>query len=251
MSEPVTEPTEPVVEPTPEDEPVPQPDEPSEPSAPDESGEQGNQGGEEESPSEPPASPEPPAGLSQKEIDAKVSKCEKATENYINRVSAILGDDFSDFVLSPLHVPFLVGFIHNPELVPLDPDVVNATKALIGEPVPPPYLQDKGSQTCPDCDGWGMVLTGSKVHGKATANCKACGGRGATGDRWNVAPEALTPGYSVPVTDNGHEAEALLPEDPWGTPIGHPDYGKMPNFREHGWQQALEAYKRGEPAPIG
>jgi hypothetical protein len=197
-----------------------------------------------------PAPPADPA-LSEKEIEKKIGQLERAAVAYRKKVADLLGEEIGLYFETPLTDGQVFGFVLNPQLAPIPEEVVNLTKSLIGEPVPPPLLPDTHSQECPDCQGWGIVLTGSKVHGKNTAACKGCGGRGSVGDRYNVDPSQFVPGAQVPAETNGHEADALLPEDPWGTPIGHPDYGKMPNFREPGWQAALTAYRGGEPAPVG
>ncbi len=189
--------------------------------------------------------------LSQKEIEAKIKKLEQASERYTKRVAEILGDDLADYFPTPLSEPFLFGFVVRPDLRPIPAEVVDATKLLIGEPVPPPYKQAAGAHTCPDCDGWGSVLTGSKVAGKQTMTCRNCQGRGTVGDAFNVTPADYQTG-ATPTVDfaEGHK-EPLLPEDAWGTPLGHPDYGKMPNYRDEGWAEALEAYRRGEAPTVG
>lgn len=186
----------------------------------------------------------------QKEIDAQVSKLEKASTGYLTKIATILGDDLADFKPSPLSLPFLFGFVFDPASVPLDEAVVNATKAFIGDPVPPPLEQAPDAHECPICHGWGQVKTGSKVHPFNVEKCRECNGRGWTGERANVTPAQAAAGFTpefVAVSDDPTEADEL---DSWGTPRGHPDYGKMPQYRDPGWSEALEAYKRGEPAPV-
>ena len=192
-----------------------------------------------------------PQGPSQKEIDAKTAKLERASKTYLNKVADILGDDLSDFVPSPLSTPFLFGFVFNPSMVELDESVVNATKALIGDPVPPPLVQAKDAQQCPDCEGWGQQLTGSKVHPYNVERCNTCKGRGWVGERANIAPAEVAQLHSVIADRSGEPAEPAPDEDAWGTPRNHPDYGKSPQYRDPNWAAALEAYKRGEPAPVG
>jgi len=200
---------------------------------------------------EPPDEQPEPQGKSQKEIDAQVTKLERASNTYTRKVAEILGEDLVDFVPSPLSLPFLFGFVFNPDNVPLDEGVLNATRRLIGEPVPPPLVQAPDARTCPTCDGWGQVLTGSKVHPMNVAKCLECNGRGWVGERANITPAQAAQLAPVPSEANGFDNEPAALEDSWGTPIGHPDYGKMPQYRDPGWSEALEAYKRGEPAPVG
>jgi hypothetical protein len=201
---------------------------------------------------EPDAEPEPPAepAVSQKEIDAVTAKLEKASAAYVTKVGTILGDDISDFKASPLSLPWLFGFVFDPAMVPLDESVVNATKALIGDPVPPPLEQAPDAHECPVCHGWGQIKTGSKVHPYNVAKCAECNGRGWVGERANVTPAQVAAGVTPEALANGHDNEPPELQDSWGTPLGHPDYGKMPQYRDQGWAEALEAYKRGEPAPV-
>jgi hypothetical protein len=39
-------------------------------------------------------------------------------------------------------------------------------------------------------------------------------------------------------------------EDVWGTPLGHPEFGVSPQYRDPGWQDRIDAYRNGEPAPL-
>lgn len=191
-----------------------------------------------------------PQGPTQKEIDAKTSKLEKASTTYLKKVTEILGDDLADFVMTPLSLPFLYGFVFNPSNVPLDEEIVNATKALIGDPVPPPLVQARDARECPACEGWGRVLTGSKLHPYNVETCNECKGRGWVGERANVSPAQAAGLHSVAAPQDGEPREPAPDEDAWGTPRLHPDYGKSPQYRDPNWAAALEAYKRGEPAPI-
>lgn len=251
MSDVDTETTEPVTETV--DEPVKpvESPEPSEPERePDDVDGPPDDDAPDVQPDEAPAA-EAPQGKSQKEIDAQVTKLERASNTYTRKVAEILGDDLVDFVPSPLSLPFLFGFVFNPANVPLDEGVLDATRRLIGEPVPRPLEQDPEARTCPRCDGWGETLTGSKVNTKNTVRCRECQGRGWVGELANITPAQVAELHSVNVESNGHDGEPAALEDSWGTPIGHPDYGKMPQYRDQGWAEALEAYKRGEPAPVG
>lgn len=194
--------------------------------------------------------PEPP-GLSQKEIDARVTKLERASNTYTRKVAEILGEDLADFVPSPLSLPFLFGFVFDPANVELPGEVLDATRRLIGEPVPPPLIQAPDARVCPTCDGWGQVLTGSKVHPFNVAKCIECQGRGWVGERANITPAEVAALHSVAIPQENAPPTPDDELDSWGTPRGHPDFGKMPQYRDPGWSEALEAYKRGEPAPVG
>lgn len=198
---------------------------------------------------EPPPPVVPP--VSQKEIDAKTTKLERASTTYLKKVAEILGDDLADFVPTPLSLPFLFGFVFNPSNVELDESIINATKALIGDPVPPPLAQAPDAHECPVCLGYGSVLTGSKLHPYNVDRCIECKGKGWIGERANLAPAQVGQLHSVEVAQHTDPQEPAPDEDAWGTPRNHPDYGKSPQYRDPNWAAALEAYKRGELAPVG
>ncbi len=62
----------------------------------------------------------------------------------------------------------------------------------------PAPRQSPSWQTCADCDGWGMVATGSRVPDAALIECERCQGRGYAAEVPSYAPvegvSADTPG---------------------------------------------------------
>lgn len=205
MSEPVTEP-EPV---------APEPETPEEGDLPEEP--LGEPGEEPETPQEPVQEPaEAPQGPSEAQMEQQGKDLDRAARAYTDKLVKALGDDLGGWHPCPLCADGYPG-IRLPVMP--SPDALAAVKAEIGEPVDPPLQDDPYSQRCDKCDGWGKVLTGSKVPGRTTAVCADCNGDGwkstderrkqghvlaANGATLTVVPEASgLPGELPP------EAEAL------------------------------------------
>lgn len=224
-------------EPEPEPAPDPEPDE--------------SEAAESEPP-EPPSEEEQAqaAALSQRDIERRIKACEKATTAYVAKVETIMGGDFQQLVPVPLSTGFLIGFAWNPEFQPLDEDQVAATKQLIGVYDGPKYEQAPDARECPRCNGWGTLTTGSKVTGQQTIKCAVCKGRGWEGEAANIAPADVLKLATVVNMETGEITEAPADEDEFGTPRGHPDYGKMLQYRSPNWRGELDAWKAGQPAPL-
>jgi hypothetical protein len=109
---------------------------------------------------------------------------------------------------------------------------------VLRTPDAPEYHQAQHVRRCQLCDGWGVVLSGSRVAGKGQVKCQLCKGNGFVGD-------AVIPGNEPP--QNG-EVEVEFPEDTgplvtedtdvWGSPRilddgqENPNYGKMPQYKD-------------------
>jgi len=87
-------------------------------------------------------------------------------------------------------------------------------------------------QTCQTCGGLGNVRTGSQVTAHLYRQCPSCQGRGYSSSLDTDAnrPAPQTPIAAMPTADGGPAVEADY--DMFGTPAGHPDYGKLAQHRE-------------------
>lgn len=174
-------------------------------------------------------------GLSQKQIEQRWERVGKAGLAYINRVQGILAEDFGDFRLSPLSLPGMPGFIFDPRVVPLDDDIIRATRELFGDPSPVERLQATDAFTCPSCDGVGEVLSGSQVPKWKVVECTDCDGKGFKGPRSlkGEQPVGVLPSQVQP--DSDEPPEEAPATDYWGRPRTHLGYMVMPypNMPEH------------------
>jgi len=177
------------------------------------------------------AAPAPPT---QKEIDARHNKLDAEAQRHEKRVAEIMGDDFALLIRSPLD--WTPGFLWNPAVAPLPPEIAGATMALLGVESPADYAHDPGRQTCDKCNGLGQLATGSLVQEQATLPCRFCRGYGWTGEGNPEQLPAPTPIVPQVYATSGAPTTATLPPpnqpvqaaDRWGRPAGHPHYNIDP-----------------------
>ena len=92
----------------------------------------------------------------------------------------------------------------------------------------PATVAAKDAEQCPDCEGWGDVLTGAKVERGKTIPCIKCGGKGYIAKTYLVAAPAPP---TVPYPGAEHEVVNAPPggnPDGWGRPAGHRHWGIDP-----------------------
>jgi hypothetical protein len=146
---------------------------------------------DEPTPDEPPA-PEPAADDEDPEFTAKLEQMDREARRHTKAVGKIMGDDFEAFVPCPTCSSGVQGF---------------APMSALGIPAAPTAGDLKpasDTETCPECDGWGDVLTGAKVERGRIKPCSRC-----TGTGYIVNTSAPT----VPLADGAAQRQALEP--PW------------------------------------
>jgi len=116
-------------------------------------------------------------------------------------------------------------------VVPPEP-VRDAVKKAIGLGTLDELQPYPAFNACDTCKGLGNVRTGSQVTQYLFRTCPTCKGRGYNS---SLPDDLETPQLAAPVaampTEDG--APAQLPDvDMFGTPRGHPDYGKLAQHRE-------------------
>jgi len=203
----VTEPTEPT-EPLEQSEPPEQRDDPgADLTLTPEEQEQADQDeqGDDAAPSEDAPAPE---GKSQKEIEKGLRALEREAQRHAKRVAEIMEEDAQHLVLCELCAPLIPGF-RWPQ-VPEDQRA--AVMLAIGFDPKPDLLTDKRAHACPDCNGYGLVATGSKVQGQDALACIDCGGSGWVGERRNAPATAVTPPMPA-APSNGPQPEVPLSPD--------------------------------------
>lgn len=176
---------------------------------------------------EPPAAaaPQPPP-LTEKQLERRQRDLEKEADRHRDRVAAIMGDDFA--LLVPCPLDFTPGFIFNPAMVPLPPDVVQAARELAGMGAPPALRMTDDEQECDRCDGYGILLRPTKVESQRTKPCAGCNGSGV---KPKLQPPPPPPAPLVPLgaVPAGTGTTVLDPyADKWGRPPAHPHYGQDP-----------------------
>ena len=142
----------------------------------------------------------PAQALSEKEIEKRNQALDKEAIRHAKRVAEIVGDDIAALVPCELCAPIIPGFHFT-----FVPDEQRAAVMLaLGLSSVGQYEKDRHSDACGDCNGWGVVATGSKVQGQEALTCMNCQGRGWMGDR--AAPIAPV----VPAPPNGETEPATV-----------------------------------------
>lgn len=195
---------------------------------------------------------EPPLalGMSERDFEQAARKLDRGVERYRAVVQEFIETTGQSLIENKADLAHVPGYIFHPDVRPLDDEQAAFARASLGMPIEPAFPADPMSHACSLCDGWGQVKTGSKVAGKVVVRCPDCQGAGFTSSRPYAAPVPA----SLRVAGD-EPASVLTPEeesgeDAWGTPRNHPDWGKAPQYRSPTWTAELEAYKRGEPAPV-
>jgi hypothetical protein len=209
------QPEDPVIEPEPTPEPELEPE--PEPTAPE--------------PEPEPEQPAPPAEAAQteKEIKKRQDALSREAERHAGRVNEILGEDALGLIPCEACPPTVAGWHYPADAYPEgDPSrllyemLAGGSEAVLRHPA--------RYKECPDCGGFGRVLTGSKEAQFVTKVCPNvdCKGTGYVDTDARSAPviqltspaDAEQPGEQQPTPD----------VDFLGRPVGHPNYGKMTSY---------------------
>jgi len=179
--------------------------------------------------------PEPEASgaagaVGEKELERMFKKVDAANAAYLKRLEGIMEAEIG--VLEPCprcSDPFL-GLIFPPLMRPVSPEVKAAVLVSVGEDAPTVSKPDQYSRQCETCEGWGRVLSGSKLNAQATLPCISCNAKGwvAVGDERRVPQQAVA--APAMVIENGTPVEQPPDTDPWGRGPTDPDYGRLPQF---------------------
>lgn len=219
-----------------------------EPDAPDEQDEEEQDESEpqEQSQEEPDAFARPGSRAFEK-AERSLATSVKTYLNAVNRFAEATGQSL---ILNESSLEWAPGFNFHPQVAQLSEEQAQFARLLLGEGLRPNFAQDPQARECPTCEGWGQVKTGSKINPHTVIRCRQCQGRGYVGPAGQTANGAAPALELAPEPPEGEPVASRDDLDPWGTPPAHPDFGKMPQYREPGWQEALDAWKRGEPAPV-
>jgi len=120
---------------------------------------------DEPTPDEPPA-PEPAADDEDPEFSAKLEQMDREARRHTKAVAKIMGADFEAFAPCPTCSSGVQGF------APMG--ALGITPAA----TPADLKPASDTETCPECDGWGDVLTGAKVERGRIKPCSRCTGTG-------------------------------------------------------------------------
>lgn len=203
-----------------------------------------DEAGEDETPEE------APAGPSEAEMEKALRSIETRAATFRRFVTTTAEEMGQALVPCAVCDTVIPGFIFDPRVVPLDELQLQAMRALLGIGQEPPFANDPDAHECQRCEGWGRTRTGSKVDGKRLIPCAECAGRGWVGPARDLTPEEVAALPNLADVYVAPDNEPPASEDVWGTPLGHPEFGVSPQYRDPGWQDRIDAYRNGEPAPL-
>lgn len=181
----MTEPDE-LTEPTPTD--VPEPDQPTTEERDEE------EAAEAEEPSEEPVEAPEAHGPTQEEWEKRFQTAEARFRTYTAAVTKIWEEDAVHLMAFPLDAGAPTGFIDVRNKGRVEDETKGAVLAFLGFDGETGMKEDPHSHVCEECDGWGLVATGSKVANQDTRRCDGCRGVGYVLD---TAPVAGTNGQNV------------------------------------------------------
>lgn len=194
---------------------------------------------EETEPEQPPAEPEPEPeqGYSEAELDKIRGQLEKEATRHANRVSEIMGAMGQTLVPCELCDETTPGFHWPAEMVPPSDDLRGRLLAVLRNPPEPGLRESPHTATCPDCDGWGKVLSGSRVADNKRIVCPTCKGNGYTVKGVQTAPDLLDTAPRPAIVAAPDVDTPQADSDVWGSPRllddgqENPNFGKMPNYK--------------------
>lgn len=172
------------------------------------------------------------------EMEKTYRKIEQAATTYRRRVADLLGDAILGFTPCPLCSDGIMG--HLPPLEDAQPATELEARLLdvLKTPQAPEYRPAPNARRCGTCDGWGAVLSGSRLANKDRVRCPTCMGNGYQGDE--LTPSAPPSGNGVVAFDPPEDQTPLTSDDPdmWGTPKyladgqRNPNWGMMPQYKD-------------------
>lgn len=220
---------------TPEPEPEPETPEPETPEQADPDAEPAPEPIE---PPEPPVeAPAPPEGMSQAAIEKLHKKLDTSAATWRRRAEELLGEDFPLLVACELCEQNIPGYHWPAEIKKPESELQARLLDVLKSPAVPEYQPASDVRMCPECQGWGQTLTGSKKAGKERKDCIGCKGYGY------VPPPGATQNGPATVEQVRElvtpDGEPLVHDDldVWGSPRllsdgqENPNYGRMPQYK--------------------
>ena len=178
---------------------------------------------------EPEPEPSEPSEPSSETVLAERHKAlASETRRHETRLRTIYGNDFESLAVCPLCLAD--GWIVPAPPGAMPPEQWEAVQLAAGQAPDANYREADYAETCPTCDGWGQVLSGSKTDTQRLIPCRPCEGKG-----WKakLGEQQPAPTFALPVPPPPNGAVSIdwtRPKDNWGRPEGHPHFGMEPSL---------------------
>jgi len=176
-------------------------------------------------------------GRSPEELEQIRKKLDQSAKTWFRRVEELLGEDFEALVPCELCSFDIPGFHWPAEMQTPISEQHDRLLRVLREPSAPEYRPATQVRQCGDCEGYGKVLSGSKLPQHATVTCPACKGYGYIPPPVPGANGVVTAPVAPLEQAQEEEPEAPADADIWGSPRllpdgqENPNYGKMPQYK--------------------
>lgn len=189
---------------------------------------------------------EPAAALTEKDIERAMEKLEREAKRHRDRVSEIMGEDALMLIPCELCPQVTAGFRYP---TPVGEEQKRAVLAAVGMGDVGNMRHSPDALTCDVCDGYGELISGSRVAAHLSIACQKCHALGYTTaqdrEQWEsqlraqeAARQVLTQPQSFAISYDSRPAV-----DQWLRPQGHEFYGMDPQYlspeaRQRDWPAA-------------
>jgi hypothetical protein len=149
-----------------------------------------------------------------------------------------LGDAYLDLSPCPLCADSIPGLIFPPAWITPTSDTQARLLDVLKTPTAPEYQPAPHARRCGTCDGWGAVLSGSRIAGKDRVMCPTCKGNGYQGEGAQLDTQQSGNGVVAYEPPADHTPVATGDTDIWGSPRllddgqENPNYGKMVQYKD-------------------
>jgi hypothetical protein len=190
-----------------------------------------------EPPAEPAAEPAAPQGMSDKEREEQQKKLDREAKRHTNTIRALLGDEEADVTECPFCDPQLQGFFFDAQLATPRSEMQAAMIGALSQPLQADYRAAPHAHRCEDCDGYGVVQSGSRKPGNETIPCPTCKALGYVTDPRFPANGNVSAGEAGQLVAVGAPEPVIEDADAWGSPRlmadgqENPNYGRMPQYK--------------------
>jgi hypothetical protein len=115
---------------------------------------------------------------SEKDVRALNEKVKNEGIRHAKRLGEILGDTATDSLPCPLCFQGLMGFVFREDAERLTDEQKAMALTFLGQEVDGGMPQTPGTETCSNCDGYGVTKNPTKAPHYETSQCAPCGGQG-------------------------------------------------------------------------
>ena len=206
---------------------------------------------------EPEPEPEPAqAAVDDRVMEKRYAAAGKAATAYARKIGDIFEEQAVDLTPCPLCPDVHKGFVNIHDAGRVPEEISRAAMLFLGFAREQEYEPDPTTRECPECVGYGLVRTGSRVVNNETRQCQKCRGFGFVPPPDTGANGARSLDTSLaPVGEHGTPLNQDE-RDPWGDakllPDGrlNPNYGKMPQFKVPVAPWGVTAGLTAQDAPV-